>query len=116
MNGGIRTTLHSNDRAVKSKIVKYQSGTCTTLEAVSNRIAIINMEIEGYFLEKLKVEKNVAVFEAFYPLKLSLFGVKRGFNCSIPFYKIHGSFNMPESHIHSFLTHFPFVCYNDTNF
>ena len=38
----------------------------------------------------MKVEKNVAVFEAFYPLNLSLFGVKRGFNCSIPFYKIHG--------------------------
>ena len=39
----------------------------------------------------LKVEKYVAVFEAFYHLKLSLFGVKRGFNCSILFYKIHGS-------------------------
>ena len=25
-------------------------------------------------------------------------------------------FNMHESHIHSFLTHFPFICYNDTNF
>ena len=23
---------------------------------------------------------------------------------------------MHESHIHSFLTHFPFICYNDTNF
>ena len=42
------------------------------------------------FLKNLKLEKNVAVFEAFYPLNLSLFGVKRGFNCSIPFYKIHG--------------------------
>ena len=42
-------------------------------------------------MKNLKVEKNVAVFEAFYPLNLSLFGVKRGFNCSIPFHKIHGS-------------------------
>ena len=42
-------------------------------------------------MKNLKVEKNVAVFEAFYPLNLNLFGVKRGFNCSIPFYKIHGS-------------------------
>ena len=25
-------------------------------------------------------------------------------------------FNMHESYIHSFLTHFPFICYNDTNF
>ena len=40
-------------------------------------------------MKNLKVEKNVAVFEAFYPLNLSLFDVKRGFNCSIPFYKIH---------------------------
>ena len=40
-------------------------------------------------MKNLKVEKNVAVFEAFYPLNLSLFCVKRGFNCSIPFYKIH---------------------------
>ena len=89
--GGIRTTLHSNDRAVRVKIVEYQSGTCTTLEAVSNRIAILKHGFRGAtFLKKLKVEKNVAVFEAFYPLKLSLFDVKRGFNCSIPFYKIHG--------------------------
>ena len=29
--GGIRTTLHSNDRAVKTKITAYQYGTCTTL-------------------------------------------------------------------------------------
>ena len=41
-------------------------------------------------MKNLKVERNVAVFEAFYPLNLSLFDVKRGFNCSIPFYKIHG--------------------------
>ena len=41
-------------------------------------------------MKNLKVEKNVAVFEAFYPLNLSLFDVKRGFNCSIPFYKIYG--------------------------
>ena len=26
------------------------------------------------------------------------------------------TFNMHESHIHSFLTHFPFICYNNTNF
>ena len=26
------------------------------------------------------------------------------------------TFNMHESHIYSFLTHFPFICYNDTNF
>ena len=26
------------------------------------------------------------------------------------------TFNMHQSHIHSFLTHFPFICYNDTNF
>ena len=50
-------------------------------------------------MKNLKVEKNVAVFEAFYPLKLSLFGVKRGFNCSIPFYKIHG-FNETVNQIH----------------
>ena len=25
------------------------------------------------------------------------------------------AFQMHESHIHSFLTHFPFICYNDTN-
>ena len=25
-------------------------------------------------------------------------------------------FNMHESHIHSFLTHFPFICNNDANF
>ena len=26
------------------------------------------------------------------------------------------TFNMHESHIHSLLTHFPFICYNDINF
>ena len=26
------------------------------------------------------------------------------------------TFHMHESHILSFLTHFPFICYNDTNF
>ena len=37
------------------------------------------------FLNNLKVEKNVAVFEGFYPVKLGLLDVKRGFSCSIPF-------------------------------
>ena len=32
--GGIRTTLHSNDRAVRTTITAYQCGTCTTLESV----------------------------------------------------------------------------------
>ena len=31
-------------------------------------------------------------------------------------YFLKQTFNMHESHIHSFLTHFPFICYNDTNF
>ena len=31
------------------------------------------------------------------------------------FFFLKQSFNMHE-HIHSFLTHFPFICYNDTNF
>ena len=26
------------------------------------------------------------------------------------------TFNMHDSHIHSFLTHFPCICYNDKNF
>ena len=26
------------------------------------------------------------------------------------------TFNMHESHIHSFLTNLPFICYDDTNF
>ena len=30
-------------------------------------------------------------------------------------YFLKQTFNMHESHIHSFLTHFPFICYNDTN-
>ena len=47
--GGIRTTLHSNDRAVRSKIVEYRSGICTTLEAVSNRIAILKHGFRGLF-------------------------------------------------------------------
>ena len=32
--GGIRTTFHSNDRAVRSTITANQCGTCTTLESV----------------------------------------------------------------------------------
>ena len=32
--GGIRTTLHSNDRAARTIITAYQCGTCTTLESV----------------------------------------------------------------------------------
>ena len=32
--GGIRTTLDSNDRAVRSTITAYQCGTCTTLESI----------------------------------------------------------------------------------
>ena len=31
-------------------------------------------------------------------------------------YFLKQTFNMHESHIHSFLTHFPFICYTDTNF
>ena len=31
-------------------------------------------------------------------------------------YFLKQTFNMHESHIHSFLTHFPFICYNNTNF
>ena len=31
-------------------------------------------------------------------------------------YFLKQAFNMHESHIHSFLTHFPFICYNDGNF
>ena len=31
-------------------------------------------------------------------------------------YFLKQTFNMHESHIHSFPTHFPFICYNDTNF
>ena len=31
-------------------------------------------------------------------------------------YFLKQTFNMHESHIHSFLTHFPFICYNDTIF
>ena len=31
-------------------------------------------------------------------------------------YVLKQTFNIHESHIHSFLTHFPFICYNDTNF
>ena len=31
-------------------------------------------------------------------------------------YFLKQTFNMHESHILSFLTHFPFICYNDTNF
>ena len=31
-------------------------------------------------------------------------------------YFVKQTFNMHESHIHSFLSHFPFICYNDTNF
>ena len=31
-------------------------------------------------------------------------------------YFLKQTFNMHKSHIHSFLTHFPFICYNDTNF
>ena len=31
-------------------------------------------------------------------------------------YFLNQTFNMHEIHIHSFLTHFPFLCYNDTNF
>ena len=31
-------------------------------------------------------------------------------------YFLKQTFNMHESHINSFLTHFPFICYNDTNF
>ena len=34
--GGIRTTLHSNDRAVRATITAYQSGTCTTLDRFSS--------------------------------------------------------------------------------
>ena len=34
--GGIRTTLHSNDRAVRTTITAYQCGTCTTLESVQS--------------------------------------------------------------------------------
>ena len=30
-------------------------------------------------------------------------------------YFLKQTFNMHESDIHSFLTHFPFICYNDTN-
>ena len=28
--GGIRSTLHSNNRAARIKIIAFQSGTCTT--------------------------------------------------------------------------------------
>ena len=31
-------------------------------------------------------------------------------------YFLKQTFNMHESLIYSFLTHFPFICYNDTNF
>ena len=31
-------------------------------------------------------------------------------------YFLKQTFNMHESHIRSFLFHFPFICYNDTNF
>ena len=31
-------------------------------------------------------------------------------------YFLKQTFNMHESHIHSFLSHFPFICYNDANF
>ena len=31
-------------------------------------------------------------------------------------YFLKQTFNMPESHIQSFLIHFPTICYNDTNF
>ena len=31
-------------------------------------------------------------------------------------YFLKQTFNMHGSHIHSFLTHFPFICYNDTHF
>ena len=31
-------------------------------------------------------------------------------------YFLKQTFNIHESHIHSFLTHFPFICHNDTNF
>ena len=31
-------------------------------------------------------------------------------------YFLKQTFNMHESHIHSFLTHFIFICYNDTIF
>ena len=31
-------------------------------------------------------------------------------------YFLKQTFNMHESHIHSFLTHFPFICYNGANF
>ena len=31
-------------------------------------------------------------------------------------YFLKQTFNMHESHIHSFLTHFPFICFNDVNF
>ena len=31
-------------------------------------------------------------------------------------YFLKQTFNMHESHIHSFLNHFPFICCNDTNF
>ena len=31
-------------------------------------------------------------------------------------YFLKQTFNMHESHIHSFLTHFPFICNNDANF
>ena len=31
-------------------------------------------------------------------------------------YFLKQAFNMHESHIHSFMTHFHFICYNDTNF
>ena len=56
--GGFRTTLHSNDRSARVKIVEYQSGTCTTLEAVSNRIAILKQGFRGItFLKNWKVEK-----------------------------------------------------------
>ena len=34
--GGIRTTLHSNDRAVRATITAYQSGTCATLDRFSS--------------------------------------------------------------------------------
>ena len=30
-------------------------------------------------------------------------------------YFLKQTFNMHESQIHSFLTHFPFICYKDTN-
>ena len=31
-------------------------------------------------------------------------------------YFLKQTFNMHESHIYIFLTHFPFICYNDTTF